>query len=184
MQRDAMNATLARYWWAIALRGVIAVLLGIAALAAPGAIILSLALLFGIYLLADGVLGLVATVRAVEHHRRWVTLLAEAVLNVLVGLVALFLPSAAVLGFVLLMAGWALVTGGLMIGTAIRMHHTHGRWWMGLGGLASVVWGLLLAMAPLVGAVVVAWWLGVYAIVFGVSLLISAWHLRARHVAV
>jgi uncharacterized membrane protein HdeD (DUF308 family) len=86
--RDAMNATLASHWWAIMLRGAMGLLFGIIALAAPGAVLLSLALLFGIYLLIDGVLGLVSTYRAVTAHGHWGALLAEAVLNLLVGLVA------------------------------------------------------------------------------------------------
>jgi uncharacterized membrane protein HdeD (DUF308 family) len=61
---DPMNGMLARHWWTIALRGVIAVLFGLIALAAPGAALLSLALLFGAYLLADGIIGLVVTWRA------------------------------------------------------------------------------------------------------------------------
>src|ERR1700760_2187120 len=106
--QNAMNATLARHWWTFVLRGVIAVLFGIFALTAPGAILLSLALLFGIYLLADGVLGLVGAGRAARAHGHWGALLAEAALNILMGLIALFMPGAAILAFVLLMAAWAL----------------------------------------------------------------------------
>jgi hypothetical protein len=85
--RDTMNATLAQHWWTIVLRGVIAVLFGIFALAAPGAV-----------LLADGLIGLAGIVRAVRAHRHWGALLAEAVLNILVRLVALIIPGAAVFG--------------------------------------------------------------------------------------
>jgi uncharacterized membrane protein HdeD (DUF308 family) len=179
--RDAMNATLARHWWAIVLRGVVAILFGVVALAAPGAVLLSLAFLFGIYLLIDGVIGLVSTVRAVTAHGHWGALLAEAVLNLLMGLIALFVPGAAVLGFVLLMAAWALISGGLMVAAAVKLHATHGRWWLGLGGVASLIWGVLLVLAPMVGAVVLTWWLGIYAIVFGVALLACGWRLRGQH---
>jgi uncharacterized membrane protein HdeD (DUF308 family) len=179
--RDAMNATLARHWWTIVLRGVIAVLFGVVALAAPVAVLLSLAFLFGIYMLVDGVIGLVASVRAVVAHGHWGALLAEAVLNILMGLIALFIPGAAVLAFVLLMAAWALVSGGLMLAAAVRLHASHGSWWLGLGGVASLIWGVLLVAAPLMGAVVLTWWLGIYAIVFGIALLACGWRLRGQH---
>jgi uncharacterized membrane protein HdeD (DUF308 family) len=179
--RDAMNATLARHWWAIVLRGVIAVLFGVVALTAPVAVLLSLAFLFGIYMLVDGVIGLVASVRAVVAHGHWGALLAEAVLNILMGLIALFIPGAAVLAFVLLMAAWALVSGGLMLAAAVRLHASHGSWWLGLGGVASLIWGVLLVAAPLMGAVVLTWWLGIYAIVFGIALLACGWRLRGQH---
>jgi uncharacterized membrane protein HdeD (DUF308 family) len=176
-----MNATLARHWWAIMLRGIIAVLFGVVALAAPGAVLLSLAFLFGVYLLIDGAIGLVSSIRAVTAHGHWAALLAEAVLNILMGLIALLLPGAAVLAFVLLMAAWALVSGGLMVVAALRLHATHGRWWLALGGVASLIWGVLLVAAPLVGAVVLAWWLGIYAIIFGFALLACGWRLRGQH---
>ena len=180
--RDAMNATLARHWWALALRGVIAVLFGIIALTAPGTVLLSIALFFGIYLLIDGVIGLVSTVRAVTAHGHWFTLLAEAVLNILMGLIALFIPAAAVLAFVLMTAVWALLSGGLMLRAAMGLHASHGRVWLAVGGLVSLVWGLMLIIAPMIGAVVLTWWLGVYAIMFGIALLASAWRLRAQHI--
>ncbi|WP_216856277.1 HdeD family acid-resistance protein [Acidisphaera sp. S103] len=176
-----MSATLARHWWAIMLRGVIAVLFGIIALAAPGAVLLSLAFLFGIYLMIDGIIGLIGSIRAVAAHGHWGPLLAEAVLNMLMGLIALFMPAAAVLAFVLLMAAWALISGGLMLAAAMKLHTSHGRWWLGLGGMASLIWGVLLVIAPLEGAVVLTWWLGLYAIVFGVALLGCGWRLRGRH---
>jgi uncharacterized membrane protein HdeD (DUF308 family) len=178
--QDAMNAILVQHWWTIMLRGVIALLFGVIALTAPGPALLSLAFVFGIYLVADGVIGLVGTVRAVSAHGHWGALLAEAVLNILMGLIALFMPAAAVLAFVLLVAAWALISGGLMLVAAMRLHVSHGRWWLALGGIASLVWGVMLVAAPLIGAVVLAWWLGIYAIVFGIALLACGWRLRGQ----
>jgi uncharacterized membrane protein HdeD (DUF308 family) len=178
--RDAMNAILVQHWWTIMLRGAIAVLFGVIALAAPGAALLSLAFVFGIYLLADGVLGLVGTVRAISAHGRWGGLLAEAALNILMGLIALLMPGAAVLAFVLLVAAWALISGGLMVSAAMRLNASHGRWWLALGGIASLAWGVMLVAAPLMGAVVLTWWIGIYAIVFGAALLACGWRLRGQ----
>lgn len=177
---NAMSATLAQHWWTIALRGVIAVLFGLIALAAPGAALLSLALVFGAYLLVDGVVDLYVTWRAYSANAPWGALLGEAVLNIIMGLIALVIPAAAVFAFIILLSVWALVTGVLELVAAYRLHSSHGRWWLVLGGVASVVWGLLLAAAPMIGAVVVAWWLGIYAIIFGAALLACAWRLRAQ----
>jgi len=178
---NALSATLARNWWTIALRGVIAVLFGLIALAAPGAALLSLALIFGAYLLVDGLAGLYVAWRTSRVNGHWGALLGEAVLNIVTGLIALVIPAAAVYGFIILLSVWALITGVLELAAAYRLHSSHGRWWLVLGGVASVVWGLLLAAAPMIGAVVVAWWLGAYAIIFGAALLVCAWRLRGQH---
>jgi uncharacterized membrane protein HdeD (DUF308 family) len=177
---DAMSAVLAQNWWLIALRGVFAILFGIIAFAAPGAVMLTLALFFAAYLLVDGVIGIAAAVRAAGAHERWGLLLAEGALNIVMGLIAAVFPVSAVLAFVFVTAAWALITGGLMLAAAFKLTQAHGRLWLALRGIVSVIWGVLLVIAPLVGAVVLTWWLGAYALVFGIALLVLAFQLRAK----
>jgi uncharacterized membrane protein HdeD (DUF308 family) len=178
---DPKSILLARNWWAIALRGLAGIVFGLIALFVPGAVLLTLALLFAAYLLVDGVLGIIAAVRAASHHERWRLLLAEGVVNIVVGVIAAMFPAAAVLGFVLLVAAWALITGVLMVVAAFRLHISHGRWWLVFAGIVSVIWGVLLVVAPMMGAVVLTWWLGAYAIIFGVMLLMVGFRLRRQH---
>jgi uncharacterized membrane protein HdeD (DUF308 family) len=181
--QGAMSAALARNWWAIALRGVAGILFGVVALLAPVAVMLSLALLFAAYLFVDGMFAIVAAVRAAQHHERWGMLLAEGVLDLIMGAIVFVFPGGAVVGFVLATAAWALLTGGLMLGSSFSLHASHGRIWLALGGIVSLIWGALLVIAPLTGALVLTWWFGVYAIVFGVALLILGFQLRSRHQA-
>jgi uncharacterized membrane protein HdeD (DUF308 family) len=177
---EAMSALLARNWWAIALRGVVAILFGLMALAMPVAVMLSMALLFAAYLSVDGVFAIVAAVRAAQAHERWGLLIVEGILNIVMGVIAAAFPVGAVLAFVFVTAGWALITGGLMLAAAFHLGQRHGRFWLGLGGALSIIWGVLLVIAPLAGAVVLTWWIGAYALVFGVVLLILGFQLR-RH---
>jgi uncharacterized membrane protein HdeD (DUF308 family) len=176
----AMSAVLAQNWWAVALRGVAAILFGLLALFAPGAVLITLALFFAAYLLVDGVLGIVAAIRAAQKHQRWGLLLAEGVLDILVGIVAFLFPVSAVVAFVLVTAAWALVTGGLMIAAAFKLGAEYGRGWMILSGVVSILFGLALLFAPLLGAVVLTWWFAGYAIAFGALLLVLAFKLRGR----
>ena len=178
---DAMSAVLARNWWAVALRGVAGIIFGLIALMAPSAAMLSLALLFAAYLLVDGVFAVIAAVRAAQHHERWGLLLAEGVLDLVMGVVVFMFPGGAVLGFVLATAIWALLTGALMLVSSFRLHGTHGRLWLALAGILSLILGVLLVASPLMGAIVLTWWLGAYAVAFGVVLLILGFRLRGRH---
>jgi uncharacterized membrane protein HdeD (DUF308 family) len=176
---EVMSALLAESWWLIALRGVVAIIFGLIALFVPVAVLLSLALLFGAYALVGGVIGLVAAIRAARTHQRWGLLFTEGILNIVMGIVAILFPASAILAFVIVTAVWALLSGGMLLGTAFQIHQ--GRWWLVLSGVVSVVWGILLLLAPLVGAIVLTWWLGAYAIVFGVTLLVLAYKLRVHH---
>ncbi|MFC6740220.1 HdeD family acid-resistance protein [Methylobacterium tardum] len=178
---DAMSAALARNWWLIALRGVIAILFGAVAFIAPGAFVLSLVLFFAAYMVADGVFAIIGAVRAAQRHERWGFLLLEGLADIIVGVAAVLVPAAAVWAFVLLLAVWALVTGGLMIAAAFRLHLHYGRWWLVLGGIVSILFGIALILEPGMSALVLTWWIGSYTFAFGVLLLILAFQLRSRH---
>jgi uncharacterized membrane protein HdeD (DUF308 family) len=122
-------------------------------------------------------------VRAAGRHQRWGLLLLEGVVDIIVAAIAVLWPGITVLAFVLLVAAWAIVTGGLMLWSTFRLDMDDTRWWLVLGGIASLICGVLLIVAPLVGALVLTWWLGAYALIFGVALLVLAFRLRARQPA-
>ncbi len=177
---ESMSALLARNWWAVALRGVFAVIFALIAFFWPGATILSLVLFFSAYMLVDGVFGIVSGIRAASNQERWGLLILEGVLNILVGAVAFLMPGLTVVFFVTLLAFWSLITGVLMIVAAFKLNPAFGRGWLIFSGLVSVLFGVALLIAPLVGAVVLTWWLGAYALVFGIALIVLAFKLRSR----
>ena len=179
---EAVSAALAHSWWAIALRGLAGVLFGLVALAAPGLSMLSLVLVFAAYMLADGVFNLVAAVQAARHNGHWGLMALIALADVAAGAVAVTWPAITVLAFVTLIAAWCVVGGLFALVGTFRLQRDHGRIWMGVGAVASIVFGVLLLIAPMMGAVVLTWWLGAYALVFGVSLVVLAIRLRPhRH---
>jgi uncharacterized membrane protein HdeD (DUF308 family) len=175
-----LNAVLAENWWAIAIRGLLGVLFGVVALILTGATILSIVLVFAAYLLVDGIFAIVAAVRAARRHDRWGMLTFEGIVNIVTAAIAVVWPGLTVFAFALIMGAWAIVTGALVLGAAFRLNIQHGRWWLLLSGAASLAFGVLLIVAPLAGAIVLTWWLGAYALVFGLALLVLAFRLRSR----
>jgi uncharacterized membrane protein HdeD (DUF308 family) len=176
----AMSELLARNWWAVALRGVFALLFGVIALLLPGVTIGALVLLFAAYMIVDGIFAIVSAIRAAAHHERWGALILEGVVDLVAGVIAFLWPLATVLAFVFLAAAWAIVSGVALLVATFRLHPAHGRWLMGLGGVVSLIWGILLAIAPIPGAVALTWWMGAYALFFGGALIALAFQLRAR----
>jgi uncharacterized membrane protein HdeD (DUF308 family) len=175
-----LNQVLARNWWAVAIRGLASIVFGAIALTLPQAAILAFLIVFAAYLLVDGVFAIVSAVRAARRHERWGLLVLEGVADLIAAVIALALPGIALLAFMILVAVWAVITGVLALVAAFRLHIDHGRVWMAIGGIASIILGVLIVIAPLLGAVVLTWWVGAYAIVSGVSLCILAFQLRAR----
>jgi uncharacterized membrane protein HdeD (DUF308 family) len=173
--------TLVQNWWLFLLRGVLGIIFGLIALIFPGPTMLSLVLLFSAYMLVDGIFAIVSAVRAIRRKEdRWGLLIFEGLLNIAVGILAFLWPGITVIAFVILVAAWAIVSGGLMTAAGFRLNVDHGRWWLILGGLLSIAFGVLLIIAPLIGAVVLTWWIGAYAIAFGVALIIFSFKLRSR----
>ena len=173
--------TLVQNWWLFTLRGVLGIIFGILALIFPGPTILSLVLLFSAYMLVDGIFGIISAVRAIRRKEdRWGLLIFEGLLDIATGAVAFLWPGLTVVAFVWLIAAWAIVSGGLMTAAGFRLNIEHGQWWLVLGGLLSLAYGVLLIITPLIGAVVLTWWLGAYALVFGVALVIFSLKLRSR----
>jgi uncharacterized membrane protein HdeD (DUF308 family) len=177
---DAMSARLAQNWWAIALRGVLAILFGVIALLMPGVTMLALVLLFAAYMLVDGILAIVAAVRAARQHDRWGWLILEGVVDLIAGGIAFVWPVITIVAFVFLLGAWAIVSGALLLIASFRLNLDHGRWLMALGAVISVVWGVLLVIWPLPGAVVLTWWMAGYALFFGGALLVLAYRLRTQ----
>jgi uncharacterized membrane protein HdeD (DUF308 family) len=175
-----MSALLAENWWAIALRGVVAILFGVIALLMPGLTIEAFVLLFAAYMLVDGVFSFVAGVRAARHRERWGALILQAILDLIAAAIAIFVPIATILAFVYLNAAWAIVSGVLMLSAVSRLHRTHGKWILALGAILSLVWGVLLVMAPIPGIIVMTWWIGAYAVIFGGALIVLAFRLKRR----
>ena len=174
------SAALARNWWAVLIRGALALLFGLIALVLPGHALASLVLVFGFYMGVDGMFAIVAGARAAAHHERWGELLIEGVLGLVAAVIALFAPLATILAVVILASVWAVVSGVALLVGAFHLHGTHGRTLMALGGIISIVWGVLLYLFPAAGAVVMTYWLGIYALLFGASLVALALRLRGR----
>ena len=180
VRSGSAGETLVQNWWLFTLRGVLGIIFGCIALIFPGPTMLSLVIVFSAYMLVDGVTGIISAVRAMRRRDRWGLLVFEGLLNIATGIIAFLWPGITVLAFVLLVAAWAIVSGALMTAAGFRLNIEHGRWWLILGGLLSLAYGALLIATPLIGAIVLTWWLGAYALAFGVALVIFSFKLRSR----
>jgi uncharacterized membrane protein HdeD (DUF308 family) len=170
---------LARNWWALAIRGVAAIIFGLLALLLPGVTLAALILLFAAYALVDGIFNLVAALRGHTGERpRWL-LTVEGLASIAAGIVAFALPGLTALVLVYVIAVWALITGVLEVVAAIRLRdEIPNEWWLVASGVLSVVFGLLLVIAPGAGVLALVLWVGAYAIVFGALLIGLAFRLR------
>ncbi|HTV88134.1 MAG TPA: HdeD family acid-resistance protein [Stellaceae bacterium] len=175
-----MAVILVGNWWALALRGVAAILFALIAILSPGITGLALILLFGAYALVDGILALVAASRAARLHGRSGALLLEGILDLIIAAICFLWPATALIALVYLIAIWAIVTGAALIVAGITLLRLVGELLVVIGGLLSVLLGVILLAHPAVGVIALSWLLGVYALLFGIALLSAAFRIRHR----
>ncbi len=171
---------LARNWWAVAIRGLVAIIFGILALIWPGITLTVLVLFWGAYALVDGVFALVGGVtQHTEGNHRWILVL-EGLAGILAGILTFVWPGMTAFVLLYLIAAWAVVTGLLEIIAAIRLRQEiTNEWLLVLAGVASLVFGIAIAVFPVAGALAVIWLIGAYVLVFGLLLLFLAFRLRS-----
>ena len=180
---DALSEVLAERWWAVGLRGILAIIFGLLCLLTPGIAIGALVLLFAAYMLVDGVFAIISGIRAARSGERWGLLILEGLVDLAAGAIAVIWPAITLVALVWIVAIWAIVSGALMLAAAFALNRDYGRWLLALGGIASLVFGILLIIEPLIGAVVLTLWIGAYAVVFGALLLVLGFQLQSKREA-
>jgi len=167
---------LARHWWALALRGVFAVLFGLLTFLIPGITLLTLVLLFGAYAILDGVFDIISAVRAPGRH--W-PLVLEGVVGIIIGILTFIWPGITTMVLLYLIAFWAIFTGILEIVAGIRLREViANEWLLILMGVLSVLFGFLILIFPGAGALAIIIWIGAYSLLFGIMLIALAFLLR------
>lgn len=174
-----MLRTLAQNWWALVLRGVCAMLFGVGAFVWPGITLAVLILFYGAYALVEGVLAIAwALMGRQAGSFSWGVLLA-GLAGVAVGIVTFVSPGLTALALLYLIAAWAIVRGVFEIIAAIHLRRElQNEWLLGLSGLLSVGLGVLLIVAPGAGALALLWWIGAFAFVAGVLMILLGLRLK------
>jgi len=170
-------------WWLVLLRGILLVVLGVLALVQPAVTVVSLVLYLGIYAVFDGVVLVVTAIVSRGERRGWGWIVVQGVISVLAGLLVLTVPgftAAAVVLTILWFVVISAIVGGVLEIVAALAHRRGG--WAIISGVLDILLGLVLmtavVLSPTATALTLVWIFGIYAIVFGVVLVIAAIRIR------
>lgn len=173
-----MLRVLREHWWVVALRGLVAVLFGLFAIILPGLTVTALIILFGAYALVDGIFLLIAGIRGGAGVHR-VPLIAQGILSAILGILVFIWPGLTALALLYFIAVWAIIIGIVQIVAAVQLRREiANEWFLGIGGALSVLFGIICFIYPRSGALAVIWIIGIYALLFGIMLIMLAFRLR------
>ena len=165
----------ARHWWVMLLRGIVAILFGVIAFLWPGLTLASLVLLIGACCMFDGIAAIAAGLR----ERFWQSTLI-GIVSVLAGLATFFYPGLTAMALLYVIAFWAIARGALEILAAIEFRKViEGELLLGLAGLLSIAFGVFIILNPGAGALSIVWMLAIYAVLFGLTLVILSFRLKS-----
>lgn len=181
-----MLTTLSRNWWVVVLRGVLAVLFGIATFLWPGLTLTALVIVWGAYAIVDGIFAITAAIvggRGEGEGPRWAFVLI-GLISLAAGVIALVWPGLTALALLFVIAFWAIVHGVFEIIAAIQLRKLiEHEWLLAMAGVASILFGGLMIMMPGAGALALLWAIGSFAILFGALMIGLGLRLRGwlRH---
>lgn len=170
--------TLVRNWWMVAIRGLLAILFGLALLLWPNVNMPIVIVLFGVYAMLDGLWALASAIRIADRRVGSWPVAVEGLASVVLGSIALDWPFVS-RQLIYVVSIWGIVTGALEIFTALRLpRETAAHWLWATGGVASLFLGGLMLMLPHADLVGVVYVIAAYVLLFGVVVLVAAMHFR------
>ncbi|MGZ3688586.1 MAG: HdeD family acid-resistance protein [Bdellovibrionota bacterium] len=162
------------------IRGIISLLFAAVAIALPGPTLLSIALLVGAYLFADGISALVTASHFKKRGAGWGAALLEGILGILAGAGAVLWPGITVLVLTAIAAVWALLTGAAELYGAFRIVWARkgARLLLGVAGVLSIALGAVMVVVPAIGVLTLLTMVTIYATLFGITTIAMGIQLR------
>ena len=171
---------LAKHWWAILIRGIVAILFALLAFFATGFTLKLLLIFLGVYLLLDGLFAVIGSLMAAKDHKTWWVLLLEGIVSLAAGIFVFAWPSITLVILVYIVALWAVITGIFEFLASISASWAApGKIFIGITGVLSVILGVMIFIYPLFSLTAIIWLIGIYALLIGLSLIFFSMKLKA-----
>jgi len=170
---------LSTFWWLLLIQGVLAVIFGGIAISWPGITLFSFILLFGAYAIVDGVSRVVDSVWHRDAYKHWWSVLLWGLISIAGGVLVFSWPGLSAVLLLFIIGARALAGGVLEIIESIRFRKTvDGAWLMTLGGIASIIFGVIVFAWPGATALGIIWVIAIYAIIFGVKEIVLSFKVK------
>lgn len=175
-----MSHAIQKPQWSVLLRGLLALFIGLFALFSPNITLSILVILIGAYIFANGLLAIVFSLYGRQYEDpSWWFYLSEGIVGILIGFTIFIWPAITSLILLYAIATWAIFSGVIQIITYIKLQRIFEQEILLLvGGLLSIVIGLIFFRFPIGGIVTITWIIGLYAVIFGILSIISAFKAR------
>ena len=167
-----------QYWLLILFRGIIALLFGIMALISVEFTLLFLVYLFGAYVLIDGILAIIVSLQERKSSRVWLIVFLIGLVGIVVGILSFIHPGNVALVIFYLVALWLIIAGFFRVISAL-LRATGVEWLAIVGGILSIIIGIVFFLHPTSSILSIVWLLGLFALIYGIIQIINAFQVKA-----
>ena len=166
-------------WSSVALRGIAALAFGVLALTWSAITLQTLVIIFGIFALVDGLLEGYNAMTAKRQEQKWFLTASRSFIGIVIGIVSLAVPGVTGTVFLALIGIWAVLSGVGEIAVAIKMPLSKaGQYLLEIGGLVSLIFGIVMLSLLSSQALDLTWLIGTYALVFGIVMVSLSLQIR------
>jgi len=171
--REMQDFLLNRPWWELVLRGMVIIVFGILAMIYPGLTLSVFIIFFGAFAFIEGIFQMVGSFAAKADNPQWSLMFISGLFSFFVGAIVLAWPGMSALVLLWFIAAWFLINGTVQVVFGLRSHEGGSK--MGihvLGGIIGIMFGLMAFMWPGATAISIVWIVGLFAIFFGIQLMV------------
>ena len=166
------------YWWLLILRGVVALLFGIMAIISVAFTLLFLVYLFGAYVLLDGIMAIIVSLQERRSSSAWLVVFLIGIVGIVVGVISFIHPGNVALLIFYLVALWLIIAG--LFGVIASLLRASGTEWLSIiGGILSIIVGIVFFLHPTSSILSIVWLLGVFALIYGIIQIIKSFQVKA-----
>jgi len=167
------RSTLKKYWWAITSRGLLAILFAIFVLFWTKGVLELLILMFGLFVLASGLINIFSAFGAKGEHDQWWVYILKGIFEIVIGIITFTYPAITAVFLVYLIAIWALILGIVeMWLSSTIIKEVAERWVLTTMGIFSIIIAILFFIFPLSSIVTITWLIGLFALISGIGMVI------------
>lgn len=171
-----MDTRLFKNWWALTIKGVLAIIFGLIIFLTPQIGAVALAYYFGFLALFAGMFMIVAAFVHRSSNQNWGWWLFEGILDILLGIIVLAYPVMTIAIFVIFVGVWAIFMGAAQIINFFTV--SNGKWLFLLSGIISVIFGILLILNPLFGALSLTIFIGAFVTIYGIFAVMLSFRIK------
>jgi uncharacterized membrane protein HdeD (DUF308 family) len=162
-------------WWLVLLIGVVSIIAGIIVIAKPSNSLATLAVIFGIFILVDGIVELGGALSTKTQNRGLLAVLG--VISVIAGVLLIRHPLGGVRAVALLIGLWLMAAG--LVRFVAAFETPENRLWRIAAALVLGIFGVVIVASPHIGYATLALITGIGFICYGICMTALGWAIHA-----